>query len=274
MYNPTPVVARILERVLKERRTKNGSYSLRAFARDIGIKPGPLSDMMAGKRPVSPTTANIIARRLNLSQTDITMIQKNAIDGRRRTDKGKQPHGAPHFTLIPDDQFAIIADWHHFAILSLIKTDDFKSRVDWIAARLGLTKRAVSQAINRLVAAGYIKYAGKKLVRREERYHTTHGVPSAALREAHRQNLTQAAEALEQVPLALRDITSMTMAIDPERLPLAKELMQEFRWRFLKIMEQNSKTEVYNLNIQFYPVSKVRSEHILPLLSKEKDDEK
>lgn len=52
------------------------------------------------------------------------------------------------------DQFAIIADWYHFAILNLINTPGFKSDISWIAKRLGLFLYAVDGPVPDLFHAG------------------------------------------------------------------------------------------------------------------------
>ncbi len=255
-------IANLLEQVLKDRKQKNGGYSLRAFARDLGIKPGPLSEMMTGKRAVSPTTANLISRRLGLSQTDAKAVQGLATDGRRKDVKthNKVTGSEISFTTVPDDHFAIIADWEHYAILSLIKTDDFDADAAWIARRIGIAKRTAELALKRLVKLGYIKKSGQTYTRLAARYHTSNDIPSAALREGNRQNINQALACLETTPVELRDITSMTLALCIDRIPQAKKLIHEFRWKFLELMEKGPKTEVYNLNIQFCPVTHVRTD--------------
>jgi uncharacterized protein (TIGR02147 family) len=76
------------------------------------------------------------------------------------------------------------------------------------------------------------------------------------LKRSHRESILQAAEALDSIPTAERDITSMTMAIDPRKLPLAKTLIREFRFRLAELLETGNRTEVYNLNVQLVPVTK------------------
>src|SRR5205823_2962609 len=85
---------------------------------------------------------------------------------------------------------------------------------------------------------------------------TTHDVPSGALRRYHAQLLELAARALEDVPVELRDVTAMTMAIHPAKLPLAKEEIKRFRRRLARLLEDESATEVYHLTIQLVPVSR------------------
>jgi plasmid maintenance system antidote protein VapI len=43
-----------LEFILDQRRQRNPSYSLRAFARDLRIDPSDLANIMKGKKKVTP----------------------------------------------------------------------------------------------------------------------------------------------------------------------------------------------------------------------------
>ena len=50
-------------------------------------------------------------------------------------------------------------------------------------------------------------------------------------------------------------MTSMTMAIDVDRLPEAREVITKFRRELCALLENGEQTRVYNLGIQLYPVS-------------------
>ncbi len=85
---------------------------------------------------------------------------------------------------------------------------------------------------------------------------TTHDVQSAALQLSHKQNLELAALALDEVAIEHRDITSITMAIDAKKLPLAKAMIKNFRRQLSEFLESGNKNEVYNLNVQLFPLTK------------------
>ena len=48
-----------LRRILKERQQRNKRYSLRAYARDLGISASFLSDIMKSKENLSPDKAKL-----------------------------------------------------------------------------------------------------------------------------------------------------------------------------------------------------------------------
>jgi hypothetical protein len=55
--------------------------------------------------------------------------------------------------------------------------------------------------------------------------------------------------------MEFRDFSSMMMAIDPDKISEAKTIIREFRLKMDSLMEQGHKREIYQLAIQFYPLS-------------------
>ncbi|HUP57729.1 MAG TPA: DUF4423 domain-containing protein, partial [Bdellovibrionota bacterium] len=144
-------------------------------------------------------------------------------------------------------------------ILSLLETRDFEENPAWIAERLGINPVEASAALERLERLGLVARAQSgKLLSTEKNVATTNDVASAALRRSHRQSLEQAIEKLEEIDVEDRDITSITMAIDPAALPLAKKMIREFRRKLCATLETGKRSEVYNLNVQLVPVSRLR----------------
>lgn len=69
--------------------------------------------------------------------------------------------------------------------------------------------------------------------------------PNAALRKLAKQYLEKSIEALENQTIEERDITNITMSIDPTRLPEAKKMIRDFRRKLCAFLEQGERTEVY-----------------------------
>ena len=231
-----------LRREYQSRRVRNASYSLRAFSRLVGLSAGALSDILLEKRAFTPKMFTRIASRLSLSNSEqakwLALVKSQDAD----------------YHELSDDQFQIIAQGSHYALLSLLETEDFVSDPRWIAKRLGILASEVKMIIERLERLGFIS-SHSGIRRAVSRITTSQDIPSEALRESHREGLLQAIGALE-APLPLRDISSITMAIDVTRLPEAKSLIKTFRRDLSKLLEEGSRTQVYNLNIQLVPVTK------------------
>ncbi|MBI3296464.1 MAG: TIGR02147 family protein [Deltaproteobacteria bacterium] len=220
------------------RRSQNPQYSLRSFARDIGISSGALSQVFSRKRPLTKRSLERISRRLGI---DSLAPSSDA------------------YHLIQSDQFNCIADWYHYAILSLLETHGARSQVRWIASRLGISIVEAQGAIERLIRVGMVKLKGNSLVTTQKRRRTSTDVPNEALRKLHHQTLLRNAELLNEVPVEWRDVTMMTMAIDLKKLPLAKVFIKRFRRDLTRFLGAGTKTEVYNLCIQLVPVTRRES---------------
>lgn len=61
--NDTNTAAEFLITTFNERKEKNPRYSLRAFARSLGVSSGQLSEILSGKRPLS----HKLARRISIA---------------------------------------------------------------------------------------------------------------------------------------------------------------------------------------------------------------
>lgn len=241
-----------------KRKAKNASYSLRAFARQLGVPAGRLSQYFSGKRAISSQVAAKIADKMGLNPKDESAFLKMVRDESAQK-QDLSPFFVPdqNFSRISTDSFTALSDWQYFAILNLLKVKNFQKDPAWIAERLGITKRLVVQSIARLKRLGLIEEQDGILARVHKQIRTTDGLASRALKISHEQSLRQAIDALHEVDLSLRDITSITMAVDLRRVPAAKRLIKEFRRKLSAYLEAGEPTEVYNLNVQLVPVTKV-----------------
>ncbi len=59
---------------LQRRASKNPAYSLRAFARDIGLTNSHLSMTLSGRKRISPETAENVAFRMNLNTNEAEYV--------------------------------------------------------------------------------------------------------------------------------------------------------------------------------------------------------
>lgn len=246
------------------RKRQNAAYSLRAFARHLGLSPSAASEILAGTRPLAPKTAERVVNQLCLSGEQRTeLLALAASECRARRKRAPISSALPEYLVLEADRFAVIAEARHYAILGLMKTDDFRSDPKWIAARLNLSLGEVLDALERLERVELIERQPEKgWLRRVARVATSNDFPSSALRQSHRETLEDTITALETVDVQLRDITSVTVALDPQRLNEAKDMLRAMRRHFLETMESGAKTEVFNLNIQLVPVTAIRKENL------------
>jgi uncharacterized protein (TIGR02147 family) len=247
-----------LQAEFRLRRKKNPNYSLRRMAQQLGLASGRLSELMNGRRRVTRATALKIAGKLAYPPEKKRLFLETLADHASARGEREESDEVTYQQL-STDAFHVLADWYHFAILSLMELDDFDPAPLAIAARLGITPTEARSSLDRLLRLGLIeKKKDGRLTKTAKNLTTTNDIESAALQESHRQNLALAAASLDEDELSLRDITSITMAIDVAKLPLAKTLIKKFRRQLSAQLEAGAKNEVYNLNIQLIPLTKRR----------------
>jgi uncharacterized protein (TIGR02147 family) len=243
---------------LETRRKRNPSYSLRAFARSLNIPAASLSQIMRGKRPLTLKTALRLAESFELSPTERQAFLSSVVW--EKTGAAAEKVSKSKYREIEADTFAIISDWYHYGILSLGEIKPNYCEPKWISRQLGITQVDARGALRRLFDLGFLKKVGRGFAQATPSLDIQCASKSAALRKYHRQNLRLAEKALDGEPIPLRDFNSMTMAIDPDRLPEAKEAIRKFRDEISNLLEKGKRRRVYTLAIQLFPISKSAQE--------------
>jgi plasmid maintenance system antidote protein VapI len=83
MNSPEPTHLRILRARLTERKNRNVLYSLRAYARDLGVDPSRLCRILKGRQEISTGLCLQISRRLHLSDDETQEFVTSVADRRR-----------------------------------------------------------------------------------------------------------------------------------------------------------------------------------------------
>lgn len=242
-----------LRQELDRRIALNSRYSLRAFAKFLGLDPGYLSNVMSGKRYLSIASTQKIVAALQLNDTEAQLIFKSAAERVDAKTKGNTPTPKE----LDSDTYAVISDMLHYLILESTYLDDFKSEPRWIARRLGVTVIEIEAAIARLIRLGLIECVGGRF-RKSDRYLTTKNKSQTtpALKASQRQILRSALNSLESDPLELRASFGGTMAIDPEKLPIAKQMIAEFIDSLIHLLESGKRKEVYQVGVNLFSLER------------------
>ena len=124
-----------------------------------------------------------------------------------------------------------------------------------------ITLNRAEVVISNLMTCGLlVRNEEGKLVRAHRQVKTTEDVTSQALKESHKETLRMGINKLEEVEVELRDFSSTTVAIDLEKLPEAKTIIREFRQKMSALLRDGNKTDLYQLAIQFYPLTDSKKE--------------
>ncbi len=231
----------LLKKELEKRQRNNPAYSLRAFATFLEISPAALSQMISGKRGVSSKRFEQVIERLGLPMTELRpLIKSDKVRGE---------------SVLKDDEFKLISEWYHFAILSLGELKSCRADSRWIARRLNIPMGTANEALVRLERMGIIAIKDGRFKQTTLPLTTTTDVPSGTIRQYHKSILGLAQNKIESTPVELREFSALTMAINTKNILKAKKLVKEFKEDMLELLETGTKDEVYQLGIQLFPLT-------------------
>lgn len=242
-----------LQQELVRRCRENRNYSLRAFARHLNLEPSFLSKLLRGERNITIDMFRKLADRLLLEPQEYREFALS-IEARAPR-RGLKP--GPSLNELSADQFQVISDWFHYAVLELLQLKSFQNDTRWIARALDITPAEAGSALERLERVGVIERteSGWKNISGNN---TTTGNPftTVAFRKLQKSILEKAVTALETVPMEKRDQSSITMAIDSRKLPEAKKRIQKFRRELMQFLQTDGEPDqVYHLSVSLYPVT-------------------
>jgi hypothetical protein len=244
---------RYLQEELERRMQINRLYSMRAFAKHLGVESSWLSKLLRGDRRITTGFIQRTGMRLGLDLSEIRQFMEES-----------RLHSGPilpprHFNQIENDSFEFISDWHHFAILELMKTAGFKQEKDWISQRLKMAPDEVDDAIRRLISIGVITVDSSGQWVDSSGGFTTHNLSpystSTGRRKLQAQLLKKSQKCLEDLPIEKRDHSSMMMACSAARIDGAKKLIDEFRYKLSAYLETGEKDTVFALQVSMFPLS-------------------
>lgn len=242
-----------LENVLAEKIKKNPQFSLRAFARLVDVSPAVLSRILSGKRKMTFNLATRIADALHLGPMEREKLYSFFTD----SDGESESEQDRHEKELSIDVFNAMKEWYHYGITQLLYLNSFKEDHKWIAKMLSISELEAKMAIDRLLRLGIIdRNEEGKLYRTATHLSTSTDIASAGIRHFQKQILEKSIDSLERDDLLERDITSITIAINEDRIPEAKKEIMRFRKKMAEFLAEGEKTRVYNLGVHLIPLSK------------------
>jgi uncharacterized protein (TIGR02147 family) len=257
-----PFYRALLRAELAKRCEKNPNYSLRSFARTLDVDVGAMSRILAAKKALTFKATHKILDRLALPPRQRQRFIQSVIEEQKTKGLGGDEvfapaNGGEPVTEIDASTFQAIANWYHYAIMEMTFLKGFQSDPRWIARELGISPTTAKLAVDRLLGLGLLKMVSGRLKKGTGTFTIKDkGATSAAHRAHHRQTLEMAIDAMENVPFELRNMSSMTIPIDPKKLPAARKLIEDFSVELTRFLAAGPKTKVYQLSVNLFPLQK------------------
>lgn len=238
-----------LKSEFERRKKSNERYSLRSFARFLGINHATLSGLMSGKRTLGEKVKAQLAAK----------IDPENIYGFVSV----PPTKSVKHLVLDEATFNEISDWYFDALLEMIKIQTVPWSTEHAAGYLGLSVETVREAIDKLLKIGLIE-AYQNSYRVKSDYTTnfpTNDKTSAAAREYQKGVLNRSLKALGEIDVKWRDHQSVMLAISKKDVPKVKEIIRNFSFELSAFLQSNEKSkdfdEVYQLVISFFPLNQM-----------------
>lgn len=256
------------------RQTKNLGYSVRAYARDLGLSPAFLSQLLTEKRGLSPDKADQIAKKLKLSIDDRDHLIAHSIlsTSRSLTQKQAAHQEIERFQLarsmlaIKKEDFTAISEWYHLAIFQCLFLKFYPSRCKkigesrFLSRFLKITKTEAELALQHLCEMNLVTFNGFYHRPISDTFMTQSEVPSAAIRKFHRQIIQKALTAMDAQPVSDRLFNTTTLTLRKADLPMIQKEYEKFYQRIIKQFSKKADAAVeadsiYALSSQLFSLS-------------------
>ena len=270
---PEAPFKRILKSKFENRVASNLRYSLRAFARDLGVSASLLSGLLNGRKGISEKTAVLLGRSLELNSAEekeflssiraafsrsprVKLAAELAMEKIKKRSRSK--------TVLRGASLESTANWIHLAILEMCELKECQHSIDWFARTLSISSLATARAVNVLLASGQLKIEKGRFIPCVGETATDVDVANLVVRRFHSEILDRAKQSLTADSVNVREFNSVTLAFSKADLRQAKEMIRSFQDEFCERFYRNSrkqKNSVYQLSIQLFPLtdSKLRS---------------
>lgn len=249
---------RALVRATFEKKCANGpKFSLRAFARFLGISPGNLSQFLNNKKNLSIKTISrilvIIEKNPEIRKKHLARYENFLIKRKKET-----LNSTITYEKIEQATFAKVKEPIYFSFLNFIETDTYKSGLSnfEIANKLKISTSKLNSVIEVLLTEKLItKNSDQQFLRTATNFSTNDDISDNAIKLHNQLVLKRATEAIHSTPVDLCDFTSLTLPVNLAQIPKAKVIIRKFQDELIDLLNQSPKQEVYHLAITLFPAT-------------------
>lgn len=246
------------------------AFSYRYLARLAGFSsPNFFKLVMDGDRNLSSVSVEKFSAALKLDREEKRFFEdlvafNQADNVEEKNEAFEQIAASQRFRRarrIDSSMFEYLSRWYHPVIRELAARQDFRDDPEWVAKHLNPSVSAdkVAESLELLFELGLLQREDDGTISRGNPSLTTgHEVRSLAIGNYHRQMLERAEESIEAIDRSLRDISALTVCIDPENVDDLKERIHAFRETLLDLCDrEENPRSVFQMNFQLFPLSTV-----------------
>ncbi len=254
----------ILNQNFKNRQSRNSRYSQAAFARDLGLAPSTLSNILNKNHNLSITRGVKVANKLGLTGPELKLfhasIQENSLRNEEKRRKAEEAVSLLNKYKTRNkltSYLKVLSSWEHFAILELLILKKTKAEV---AESLSLDIMSVKTCIRDLELVGFISIDSttREISINSETTQFRTKEKSKAIQEFHKNFMKKAEQSLD-IPLEKRNFQTIIFSCPESDFLRIRGEIQNFIQNIQGVADSakisKGEKNVYALGLQCFPLS-------------------
>lgn len=250
------------------RKSRNSFFSYRFMGKVLGVDPGFLVKVMQGKVPLPERAVPAVAKLCKLDGKEAEYLEalvrygraKDPEDVKARFDRLIALRGMETRPLEPT-QYDYYKKWYHSAVRALLTFWDFAGDYRALAARVHprISEQEARESVELLEKTGIIrKNAAGRYEVLGPPITTGEKWRSAAIRHYQQESVELALQSLLKDPKAVRDISTVTVAVRFSDLEEIRARIRELRQSLIHMLSDGGEPDcVYQINFQAFPLTQV-----------------
>jgi len=258
-----------LQHAFDQRMRLNPRYSLRAFARDLELSPGFVSQVLSGKRGLNLKSAAEVFKKLGVSATQQRLYSLEIQKHQKRSESKKllvqkqieTTLQQAQARLIQQEEFKQISHWSAIAMLQLLRLKDSPRKnktewCNWAAKKLNIQTALVKSTLDTLIEMKLVsedRRAGLVVI--HDDVWVDLDAPNEAVRSFHQEMIKKAMIAVELQSKDERFLQSIQFAVSQRDLPKIQNEILRFANQILRKYGKDKTLDgdlVYVLNLQLF----------------------
>jgi uncharacterized protein (TIGR02147 family) len=252
----------------EKKKDKRPEFSQKVILDRMGISStGFLSNVISGRKNLTPIQITRLCRILKLNKIEesyfeamVHFTQAKAIDEKGEYLDRMVFVQKANLKVLDKKKMTVFSKWYYVAVREALNYLRYKDDPGSLARLLDppIKPSEAQEAISFLEqldliardADGFYRQADPAISSGDE-------ARSLDLARFELTTMDLAKRALQKIPSEDRDISVLTMTLSPDSFRLIKSELQSIRKKFAKIaIDDNNPDRVYQLNMQFFPVTK------------------
>jgi uncharacterized protein (TIGR02147 family) len=249
------------------------AFSYRYFSAKAGFaSPVFLKLVIEGKRNLSRASIEKFCTALQLTKKECMYFKNLVLFDQAKTADEKQEHYAVLRSIenavseksLEADQYDYFGNWYNVVIRELITLFNFKENYRLLGQSVSppITEREAEKSVELLKRLHLIRKKPDGGYEQTDSAITTTGdIGLMAVRQFNKEMVQLAVKAIDMLSRDKRNISGVTIGVSPVMYEIICSEILAFKDRIVSLVHRDEEsTSVYQLNVQFFPVSENMTE--------------